>query len=213
MHWEPREGSVEMISSGKLSFGVFFYPLLSSVGSYTTLTSVASSGALRNVTNICQTCGVCLCECLLGVFPRLGSWLSFVIWKSIKGDCCQIKDFSTILTNRSRHSLAEVKTSKLWDWQTKVPKDMHCPGRLGKVSLLGTGEEQHPMLPHEVKWNLSFSFNWPCCEGLGMFYPETGEDCPKSFIPEVIQNWQPCQCMVWVKALLWCSSCWVRQID
>lgn len=82
---------------------IFFYPLFSSVGTYSKLTSVASSGALSNVTSICQTCGVCLCEYLLGVLQRLGSWLSFVIWKSIKEDFCQIRDFHTLLyTNCSR---------------------------------------------------------------------------------------------------------------
>lgn len=123
LHWESRRGSVETISSGKLSLGVFFYPLFSSVGSYTTLTSVASSGALSNVTNICQTCGVCLCEYLLGVLQRLGSWLSFVIWKSIKEDFCQIRDFYTLLCiNHSRHSLTEAKTSKLRTEKQKYPE-------------------------------------------------------------------------------------------
>lgn len=92
----------------------FFYPILSSVGFYTMLTSVASSGALSNVTNICQMCGVCFCECLLGVLLRLGSWLSSVIWKSIREDFCKTRDFSTLLLpNSSRHSVAEVKDGKL----------------------------------------------------------------------------------------------------
>lgn len=196
----------------------FFYPLFSSVGSYTTLTSVASSGALSNVTNICQMCGVCLCEYLLGVLPRLGSWLSFVIWKSIKEDFCQIRDFYTLLcTNRSRHSPAEPKTSKLRDWQTEVPRDTPCLGFLDMVGLLETGGEQHPVLLHELKWNC---FNWPCCEGLGTFYAGTEKNCLKSFITEVVQNWQSCHCTMWVTAhipswpaLQWSSDCWVRQIN
>lgn len=153
------------------------------------LTSVASSGALSNVNNICQMCGVCLCECLLGEFPRLGSWLSFVIWKSIKGDFCQIRDFSILLlTNHSRHSLAEVKHSNLWDEQTELPRDTYCPGWLGKVSLQGTGGEKPPVLPHEVKWNLNFSFHLPRCEGPGTISQERKEDCLKPLIPEVIKK-------------------------
>lgn len=157
------------------------------------LTSVASSGALSNVTNICQTCGVCLCEYLLGVLQRLGSWLSFVIWKSIKEDFCQIRDFYTPLcTNRSRHSLTEAKTSKLRTEKQKDP-ETRLAWDTWTSSLLGTGGEQHPV----VKWNC---FNWPHCEGPGTFYSGTGKNWQKSFITEVVQNWQSWHFTMWVTA-------------
>ena len=85
----------------------------------------------------------------------------YLLWSGnqSRGTSATSEIFSTLLlTNRSRHSPAEEKTSKLWDWQTEVPRDTHCPGWLGKVSLLGTGGEQHPVLPSwgEVKPQLQF---------------------------------------------------------